>query len=350
MDLTLSCDSWETNAEFDYLPMPLSGDHMNPVAAYLGENIDKYLTHPYASREYSKAGPGREQRHLTRLCRTALFGDMHGLPPLLIQCGDAEVLRDEVTLLAHKASLSGVPVRHELYEDCVHVFQAFLFLDASRKALQSARHFVRTALDKRGKKKAEVPRRGVDVEMKSKMSNAAGEKVEPASGEPVEGKGKESEEDVVDGGLSEMVAKAKLEDDGEDEEEQDGGSRADEEDWELHRRTSGDFTPTSSGAATTAASTRTEAEKAVSVSRSSSETSFPPITIEEARLRGQAKMQEQLSTHAPALGKFHAPEKPLMPRVRRTQSGKELSGLLKSFTESGGLTTNVYTPSSGSSG
>ncbi len=49
---------------------------------------------------------------------------MHGLPPLLIQCGDAEFLRDEVTLLAHKCSLSGVAVRHELYEDCVHVFQA----------------------------------------------------------------------------------------------------------------------------------------------------------------------------------------------------------------------------------
>ncbi|CAD6908958.1 unnamed protein product, partial [Tilletia controversa] len=59
----------------------------------------------------------------------------HARPtPLLIQYGDAEVLRDEGTLFAHKASLAGVSVRHELYEDCVHVFQAFLFLDASRKA------------------------------------------------------------------------------------------------------------------------------------------------------------------------------------------------------------------------
>ncbi|KAL9935467.1 hypothetical protein V8E36_005815 [Tilletia maclaganii] len=127
VDLTLSCDSWETNAKYDYLPMPPSGDHMNPVHAYLGDNIEQYLTHPYAS---------------------PLFADLHGLPPLLIQCGDAEVLRDENTLLAHKASLAGVSVRHELYEDCVHVFQAFLFLDASRKALQSARHFMRTALDR----------------------------------------------------------------------------------------------------------------------------------------------------------------------------------------------------------
>jgi hypothetical protein len=28
-----------------------SGNHMDPVRAYLGDNIDKYITHPYASRE-----------------------------------------------------------------------------------------------------------------------------------------------------------------------------------------------------------------------------------------------------------------------------------------------------------
>lgn len=35
-----------------------------------------------------------------------LFGDFTGLPPLLIQSGEAEVLRDEQILLAHKATLS----------------------------------------------------------------------------------------------------------------------------------------------------------------------------------------------------------------------------------------------------
>ena len=81
--------------------MPNPGDHLNPVACYLGqEGMEKYLTHPYAS---------------------PLFGDFTGLPPLLIQAGDSEVLRDEITLLAHKASLAGVKVRHELYEDAVRV-------------------------------------------------------------------------------------------------------------------------------------------------------------------------------------------------------------------------------------
>jgi acetyl esterase/lipase len=94
----MSCDSWESNAQFDIVPKPTPGDHLNPIACYLGEHMEKHLTHPYAS---------------------PLFGDFKGLPPLLVQSGDVEVLRDESTLLAHKATLAGVIVRHELYEDAV---------------------------------------------------------------------------------------------------------------------------------------------------------------------------------------------------------------------------------------
>ncbi|KAM0755002.1 hypothetical protein T439DRAFT_322062 [Meredithblackwellia eburnea MCA 4105] len=126
VDLTMSCESWTTNRPYDYLPQPLPDDHLHPVKCLLGpEGIHKYLTHPYVS---------------------PLFGKFEGLPPLLIQAGDAEVLRDEITLLAHKASLAGVAVEHEIYEDCVHVFQAFLFLEASRKAFQSQRRFVKHKL------------------------------------------------------------------------------------------------------------------------------------------------------------------------------------------------------------
>jgi len=126
VDLTMSCDSWESNAAFDIVPMPQPGDHLNPIACYLGEHMEKYLTHPYAS---------------------PLFGDLKGLPPLLIQGGDSEVLRDEITLLAHKAGLAGVDVRHELYEDALHVFQSMPFLDAARRAFISAREFVRDVLN-----------------------------------------------------------------------------------------------------------------------------------------------------------------------------------------------------------
>jgi hypothetical protein len=122
VDLTRSCDSWDSNSSFDIVPIPSNGDHLDPVACYLGSNMELYLTHPYAS---------------------PLFGDFAGLPPMLIQAGESEVLRDEITLLAHKATLAGVQVMHELYEDAIHVFQAFPFLEASQHAFTSCRAFVR---------------------------------------------------------------------------------------------------------------------------------------------------------------------------------------------------------------
>ncbi|GAA5833998.1 hypothetical protein JCM11251_003588 [Rhodosporidiobolus azoricus] len=133
-DLTMSCASWETNRPYDYLPNPNSeDDHLHPVKCLLGDSIEEYLTHPYVS---------------------PLFGDFTGLPPLLVQAGDAEVLRDEITLLAHKAALAGVKVEHEIFEDCVHVFQAFLFLEASRKAFQSQRTYVKHTLPRLRRKLA----------------------------------------------------------------------------------------------------------------------------------------------------------------------------------------------------
>lgn len=62
---------------------------------------------------------------------------------MLIQSGDSEVLRDEITLLAHKATLAGVNVTHELYEDMVHVFQYFSWLPATQAAISSIGRWVR---------------------------------------------------------------------------------------------------------------------------------------------------------------------------------------------------------------
>ncbi|KAG6335094.1 hypothetical protein ID866_4003 [Astraeus odoratus] len=125
VDLTLSCASWETNAAYDIVPSPGPDAYLHPVVMYLGDGLTRYLTHPYAS---------------------PLFGDFQGLPPLLIQCGEAEVLRDEIELLAHKASLAGVYVQHEIYEDAVHVFQSLPFLGLAKEAFTSCRDFVRYRL------------------------------------------------------------------------------------------------------------------------------------------------------------------------------------------------------------
>lgn len=53
-----------------------------------------------------------------------LHADLTGLPPLLIQVGDAEVLLDDSVRLADRARLAGVDVTLEVWPDMVHVFQA----------------------------------------------------------------------------------------------------------------------------------------------------------------------------------------------------------------------------------
>lgn len=50
--------------------------------------------------------------------------DMGGLPPLLIQVGDQEVLLSDSQRLADKARAAGVDVTLEVWPECWHVFQA----------------------------------------------------------------------------------------------------------------------------------------------------------------------------------------------------------------------------------
>ncbi|PWN44207.1 Pkinase-domain-containing protein [Ceraceosorus guamensis] len=383
VDLTMSCDSWETNSAFDYLPMPVSGNHMNPVAAYLGDNIEKYITHPYAS---------------------PLFGDMRGLPPLLIQCGDAEVLRDEGTLLAHKASKSGVAVRHELYEDCVHVFQAFLFLDASRKALQSARHFVRTALDKRDKRKSiqrDTSRQTVDSEMRAGMVNERGESVEPRTGEKAgsykvergtesdsetagqqgqrERSGRTKEEEAEWAEFDEAarraasaaqpanVAKKALGAEAEAKRAQSdaGGpangsrsadmqrSQSDRTGHSAKSSTSNDSghshsRSTGHGQATFAQSSHTtsNAPRHSDKHRRNLSNSLQSMSLTAARDRAEAGMRYQQSAGAPALGNFHDPlPSAAHPRMRRTASNVAIDDIVQSFeNDPSSLRTRVFTP------
>jgi len=54
-----------------------------------------------------------------------LYADFKGLPPLCIQVGSAEILLDDSTRLAKRAKEAGVEVQLDIWEDMVHVFQAF---------------------------------------------------------------------------------------------------------------------------------------------------------------------------------------------------------------------------------
>jgi acetyl esterase/lipase len=76
-----------------------------------------------------------------------IFGDLTGLPPLLIQVGSHEVLLSDALRLAGRAAISDVPVRLEVTPGVPHVFQAYAgLLDEAGVALDRASEFLRAQL------------------------------------------------------------------------------------------------------------------------------------------------------------------------------------------------------------
>lgn len=94
-----------------------------------------------------------------------LRADLHGLPPMLIQVGDQEVLLSDSTRLAEHATACGVPCRLEVHAARWHVFhlQSF-YLRSARDAIRTLASFARVcvaqstgAAAKRGRVETETP-------------------------------------------------------------------------------------------------------------------------------------------------------------------------------------------------
>jgi epsilon-lactone hydrolase len=73
-----------------------------------------------------------------------LYGDLTGLPPMLIQGGIGDVMVEDAHRLAERARSHGVDIRLELYPVTTHDFQVFWsFLPEAAHALQQAGAFAR---------------------------------------------------------------------------------------------------------------------------------------------------------------------------------------------------------------
>ena len=119
-DFTLASDSLTTVADpiISAKTMPVFRDH------YLGKTDPK---NPLAS---------------------PVFGDYRGLPPLLIQCGEHEMLRDDSIRVAKKARADGIAVTLEVWPGMFHVFQSHEpLLPEAREAIDHMAAFMRSAVD-----------------------------------------------------------------------------------------------------------------------------------------------------------------------------------------------------------
>jgi epsilon-lactone hydrolase len=73
-----------------------------------------------------------------------IFGDLSGLPPLLIQVGSHEILLSDTLRLAERAATSDVTVTLDVTAGAPHVFQGFAgLLDEAGAALGRASDFMK---------------------------------------------------------------------------------------------------------------------------------------------------------------------------------------------------------------
>jgi acetyl esterase/lipase len=71
-----------------------------------------------------------------------LNDDLAGLPPLLIQVGGDEVIRDDAIAFAEKATAAGVDVTLEIWPNMVHLWHNFAYLPDAQQALERIGRFV----------------------------------------------------------------------------------------------------------------------------------------------------------------------------------------------------------------
>jgi acetyl esterase/lipase len=73
-----------------------------------------------------------------------MYADLGGLPPMLIQVGDSEVLLDDSTRLSENARNAGVEVQLDVWDDMIHVWHLFApMLPEGRQALSQAGDFIK---------------------------------------------------------------------------------------------------------------------------------------------------------------------------------------------------------------
>jgi acetyl esterase/lipase len=91
---------------------------------------------------YVPAGMGRTDPRIS-----PLFGDLHGLPPTLIQVGSAETLLDDSVRFAGAAGGADVAVTLEIWPDMIHAWALWnAKLEAGRQALANAGAFMQRCL------------------------------------------------------------------------------------------------------------------------------------------------------------------------------------------------------------
>jgi epsilon-lactone hydrolase len=130
-------------------PLPAAAACLSPVANLADRNsafkgLKDPLLPPRAVRIYNKSYVAHHDARLPLI--SPVFGDWHGLPPLLVHVGEDEILREDALQIKELAEAAGVDVRLEIYPRMWHVWQLYLTLPQAVQSLDDIAQFLKSRL------------------------------------------------------------------------------------------------------------------------------------------------------------------------------------------------------------
>ncbi len=137
------------------LPMPAAAFFLSPLTDAVHHDGESYATRAEADPWFTPASvPAHMARYIGNkppAVQPAILSpvrmDLSGLPPLLIQVGDDEILLSDSTRLAERAQKAGVDATLEVCPHMWHVFQTFgVMVPEARDAVDRIGAFVRRKL------------------------------------------------------------------------------------------------------------------------------------------------------------------------------------------------------------
>ena len=129
--------------------LPVAAACLSPVTDFTARNqTSKAYKDPLlpakAMKFYTQAYIGPHDAHNPLI--SPVFGNMSGLPPLLVHAGEDEILRDDAVRLVNSAKSAGVEAQLEIYPRMWHVWQLNLTLPQATQSLDDISHFFKVHL------------------------------------------------------------------------------------------------------------------------------------------------------------------------------------------------------------
>jgi epsilon-lactone hydrolase len=130
-------------------PLPAAAACLSPVTDLANQDtlhprLKDPVLPPAAVRFYNKAYVAHNDARDPLI--SPVFGNLRGLPPLLVHAGEDEILRDDAVRIASLAKSADVDVRLEIYPRMWHVWQLYLALPQAIQSLDDIAQFLKTHL------------------------------------------------------------------------------------------------------------------------------------------------------------------------------------------------------------